>query len=247
MTIMVCIKRVIDPYARVRLLPDASGVDTVGVKMSVNPFDEIALEAAVQLKEAGHDDDIVVVSVGNAAADEALRTALAMGATRAVRINSDAHEPLAIAQLLAVLWQRELPRITLCGKQAIDDDCNQVGQMLAALCGLPQATFASHIDVQGLQAVVTRETDAGLEKLAVPLPALITTDLRLNTPRYAPLPAVLKARKTPIEVLEGSALGVDTTPRLQILAYAEPPARAAGRAVASASDLVQALQQRGVL
>ena len=241
--ILVGIKRVIDYNVRVRVRSDGSGVVTDGVKMSANPFDSIALEEALRLRERGEADEVVAVSVGPAEAQQQLRDALAMGADRAILVKADAAiEPPAVARVLLKLVERESPRIVLLGKQAIDDDCNQTGQMLAALLEAPQATFASKIEIADARATVTREVDGGLETVRLGLPAVITTDLRLNEPRYASLPNIMKARKKPIETMKPADLGVDVTPRLTVLKVEEPPKRQAGKKVGSVQELVEKLR-----
>jgi electron transfer flavoprotein beta subunit len=228
--------------------PDGSGVVTDGVKMSANPFDSIALEEALRLRERGEADEVVAVSAGPNEAQQQLRDALAMGADRAILVKSDvALEPPAVARILLALAQRESPRIVLLGKQAIDDDCNQTGQMLAALWERPQATFASKVEIQGDIARVTREVDAGLETLEVDLPAVVTADLRLNEPRYIKLPDIMKAKKKPLEVLELASLGVDPAPLVKVLRYESPPQRQKGVMVKDAAELVAALKQKGLL
>ncbi len=243
MKILVPVKRVVDYNVKVRVKADGSGVDLANVKMSMNPFDEIAVEAAVRLKEVGIASEVVAVSCGVAACQETLRTALAIGADRAILVDSDAElQPLAVAKLLKALCDREQPQLVICGKQAIDDDANQTGQMLAALADWPQATFASKIGIADGQATVTREIDGGLETLQLALPAVITTDLRLNEPRYATLPNIMKAKKKPLATLTPAELGVDVTPRLRTLKVAEPPSRSAGVRVADVAELVGKLK-----
>ncbi|HOI50799.1 electron transfer flavoprotein subunit beta/FixA family protein [Azonexus caeni] len=243
MKILVPVKRVVDYNVKIRVKADGSGVDLANVKMSMNPFDEIAVEAAVRLKEAGIASEVVAVSCGVAACQETLRTALAIGADRAILVDSDAElQPLAVAKLLKVLCDREQPQLVICGKQAIDDDANQTGQMLAALAGWPQATFASKIAIADGQATVTREIDGGLETLQLALPAVITTDLRLNEPRYATLPNIMKAKKKPLATQTPAELGVDVTPRLRTLKVAEPPSRSAGVKVADVAELLAKLK-----
>ncbi len=243
MKVLVAVKRVVDFNVKVRVKADATGVETANVKMSMNPFDEIAVEEAVRLKEAGAATEIVVVSCGVQACQETLRTALAIGADRAVLVETDAElQPLAVAKLLKAVCQKESPRLVIMGKQAIDDDSNQTGQMLAALLGWPQATFASKIKLEKDQAVVTREVDGGLETDAIRLPAVVTTDLRLNEPRYVTLPNIMKAKKKALEVLRPDALGVDVTPRLTTLKVVEPAKRKAGVKVADAKALVDKLR-----
>ena len=243
MKVLVAVKRVVDFNVKVRVKADATGVETANVKMSMNPFDEIAVEEAVRLKEAGVATEIVVVSCGVQACQETLRTALAIGADRAVLVETDAElQPLAVAKLLKAVCQKESPRLVIMGKQAIDDDSNQTGQMLAALLGWPQATIASKIKLEKDQAVVTREVDGGLETDAIRLPAVVTTDLRLNEPRYVTLPNIMKAKKKALEVLRPDALGVDVTPRLTTLKVVEPAKRKAGVKVADAKALVDKLR-----
>jgi electron transfer flavoprotein beta subunit len=243
MKLLVSIKRVVDFNVKVRVKPDGTGVDTANVKMSMNPFDEIAVEEAVRLKEKGVATELVAVSCGLAACQETLRTALAIGADRAILVETDAElQPLAVAKLLKALVDKEAPQLVILGKQAIDDDSNQTGQMLAALLGWPQATFASKVDIADGKATVKREIDGGLETVAVGLPAVITTDLRLNEPRYATLPNIMKAKKKPLEVVKPDALGVDVTPRLATLKVAEPPKRKGGGKVADVKELVAKLR-----
>ncbi len=246
--IIVGIKRVIDYNVRVRVRPDGSGVVTDGVKMSINPFDEIALEEALRIRERGAADEVVAVCIGPDDAQQQLRTALAMGADRAVLVRcAEAPEPMAVARVLLALAQREEPQIVILGKQAIDDDCNQTGQMLAALWDRPQATFASKIELKDGTAVVTREVDAGLETIEVDLPAVITTDLRLNEPRYVKLPDIMKAKKKPLDVTELSALGVDAAPRMKAVSWEPPPQRQKGVMVKDAAELVALLKQKGLV
>ena len=243
MKVLVPVKRVIDYNVKVRVKADGSGVDLANVKMSMNPFDEIAVEEAIRLKEKGGVDEIVAVSIGPAKAQETLRTALAMGADRAILVESDAElQPLAVAKLLKAVVDREQPSLVICGKQAIDDDANQTGQMLAALMGVGQATFASKLVVDGAAIQVTREVDGGLETLALGLPAVITADLRLNEPRYATLPNIMKAKKKPLEVLAAAGLGVDVTPRLRHGRHEEPAPRKGGVKVADVAELVSKLK-----
>ena len=243
MKILVPIKRVVDFNVKVRVKPDGSGVDTANVKMSMNPFDEIAVEEAVRLKERGVATEVVAVSCGVAACQETLRTALAIGADRAILVQADGElEPLAVAKLVAAVAKREAPQLVILGKQAIDDDANQVGQMVAALLDWPQATFASKVEVAGGKATVKREVDGGLETVELELPAVITTDLRLNEPRYATLPNIMKAKKKPLETLDPAGLGVDVSPRLSTLKVAEPPARKGGGKVADVAELVAKLR-----
>jgi electron transfer flavoprotein beta subunit len=243
MKVLVPVKRVVDYNVKVRVKADGSGVETANVKMSMNPFDEIAVEEAVRLKEAGVVKEIVVVSCGTAASQETLRTALALGADRAILVESDAElQPLAVAKLLKAVVQKENPNFAILGKQAIDDDCNQTGQMLAALLGWSQATFASKVKIADGRAEVTREVDGGLETISVKLPAVITSDLRLNEPRYVTLPNIMKAKKKPLETLKPDALGVDVSPRLVTLKVEEPPKRKAGVKVPDAKALVDKLR-----
>ncbi|WP_038036183.1 electron transfer flavoprotein subunit beta/FixA family protein [Thermopetrobacter sp. TC1] len=249
MKILVPVKRVVDYNVRVRVKADGSGVDLANVKMSMNPFDEIAVEEAVRLKEAGTAEEIVAVSIGPKAAEQTIRTALAMGADRGILVQTEQRtEPLAVARILAALVEKEQPQLVIMGKQAIDDDCNQTGQMLAALLGWPQGTFASKLVIEGEHAEVTREIDGGLETLRLKLPAVITTDLRLNEPRYASLPNIMKAKRKPLEVTDPDALGVDITPQLEILKVEEPPQRKAGVRVKSVAELVDRLKnEAGVI
>ncbi|RQH05066.1 electron transfer flavoprotein subunit beta/FixA family protein [Paraburkholderia dinghuensis] len=243
MKILVPVKRVIDYNVKVRVKGDGSGVDLSNVKMSMNPFDEIAVEEAVRLKEKGAASEVVVVSCGPAASQETLRTALAIGADRAILVESDADlQPLAVAKLLKALLDKEQPGLIIAGKQAIDDDCNQTGQMLAALADLPQATFASKVEISEGAAIVTREVDGGLETLRLNLPAVVTTDLRLNEPRYVTLPNIMKAKKKPLDTIKPDALGVDVTPRLKTLKVSEPPSRSAGVKVPDVATLVAKLK-----
>ncbi len=243
MKILVPVKRVVDYNVKVRVKADGSGVDIAGVKMSMNPFDEIAVEEAIRLREKGVATEIVAVSLGIAACAETIRTALAMGADRGILVETDVDlQPLAVAKLLQALVDREAPGLVILGKQAIDDDMNATGQMLAALLGWPQATFASKVTIDGDAIKVTREVDGGLETISSRLPAIVTTDLRLNEPRYASLPNIMKARKKPIETVKPADLGVDPAPRLRVLKVAEPPRRQAGRKVASVVELVSKLR-----
>ena len=243
MKILVPVKRVVDYNVKIRVKADGSGIETNGVKMSMNPFDEIAVEEAVRLKEKGAASEIIAVSMGVAACAETIRTALAMGADHGILVESDADlQPLAVAKMLRVLVQREQPGLVLMGKQAIDDDMNATGQMLAALLGWAQGTFASKIVLEADRAIVTREIDGGLETLSLALPCIVTTDLRLNEPRYASLPNIMKARKKPIETIKPADLGVDPTPRLTIVSIAEPPKRQAGVKVGSVAELVEKLK-----
>jgi electron transfer flavoprotein beta subunit len=243
MKIFVAVKRVIDYNVKVRVKSDGSGVDLAGVKMSMNPFDEIAVEEAVRLKEKGVVSEIVAVSCGVSQCQETLRTALAIGADRAILVETDAElQPLAVAKILKALVDKEQPGLVILGKQAIDDDCNQVGQMLAALADLPQATFASKVEVLEGKARVTREVDGGLETVEVTLPAVVTTDLRLNEPRYVTLPNIMKAKKKPLENVKPTELGVDVTPRIRTLKVEEPPKRKAGVKVPDVATLVDKLK-----
>jgi electron transfer flavoprotein beta subunit len=243
MKVLVAVKRVVDFNVKVRVKPDGSGVDTTNVKMSMNPFDEIAVEEAIRLKEKGVATEIVAVSCGITACQETLRTALAIGADRAILVETDVElQPLAVAKLLKALVDKEQPQLVILGKQAIDDDANQVGQMLAALLGWPQATFASKVDIASGKATVMREIDGGLETLAMPLPLVITADLRLNEPRYATLPNIMKAKKKPLDTVKPDALGVDVTPRLATLKVVEPPKRKGGGKVADVKELVAKLR-----
>ncbi|HET9146521.1 MAG TPA: electron transfer flavoprotein subunit beta/FixA family protein [Acetobacteraceae bacterium] len=243
MKLLVPVKRVVDYNVKVRVKSDGSGVETSGVKMSMNPFDEIAVEEAVRLKEKGIATEIVAVSMGLAACQETLRTALAMGADRGILVETDVElQPLAVAKLLRAIIEKEQPRLVIMGKQAIDDDMNATGQMLAALLNWPQGTFASKLVIEGETARVTREIDGGLETVALKLPAVVTTDLRLNEPRYASLPNIMKARKKPIETLRPADLGVDPAPRLSVLKVTEPPKRGAGVKVKTVQELVEKLR-----
>ncbi len=244
MKLLVPVKRVVDYNVKVRVKSDQSGVELTGVKMSMNPFDEIAVEEAVRLREKGVATEIVAVSIGVAACSETLRTALAMGADRGILVETDiSPEPLAVAKILRAIAEKEQPRLIVMGKQAIDDDMNATGQMLAALLGWPQGTFASKVEIEGDTATVTREVDGGLETVALALPAVVTADLRLNEPRYASLPNIMKARKKPIETIKPADLGVDPAPRLTTLKVTEPPKRQAGRKVGSVAELVEKLRQ----
>ena len=243
MKLLVPVKRVVDFNVKIRVKADGSGVDISGVKMSMNPFDEIAVEEAVRLKEKGVATEVVAVSLGVAQSAETIRTALAMGADRGILVETDAAlEPLAVAKMLKALVEKEQPRLVLMGKQAIDDDMNATGQMLAALLGWPQGTFASKVEIAGDAVNVTREVDGGLETVALKLPAIVTTDLRLNEPRYASLPNIMKARKKPIETIKPADLGVDPAPRLTVLRVAEPAKRQAGAKVGSVAELVSKLK-----
>ena len=247
MKILVPVKRVIDYNVKPRVKMDGTGVDLANVKMSMNPFDEIAVEEAIRLKEKGVATEIVAVSVGPQKAQETLRTALAMGADRAILVQTDDEvEPLAVAKILKVIADEETPGLVILGKQAIDDDCNQTGQMLAALMGRPQGTFASKIEVSGDSVAVTREVDGGLETVKLALPAIVTTDLRLNEPRYASLPNIMKAKSKPLATKAPVDYGVDTAPRLKTLKVSEPPVRSAGIKVADVDALVAKLKELGV-
>ena len=249
MKILVPVKRVIDYNVKVRVKADGSGVDLANVKMSMNPFDEIAVEEAIRLREAGKATEIIVVSVGPQQAQETLRTGLAMGADRGILVKTDATtEPLAVAKILKKVVEDEQPGLVILGKQAIDDDCNQTGQMLAALLGWSQGTFASKVDLGEGTVDVTREVDGGLQTVKLKLPAIVTTDLRLNEPRYASLPNIMKAKKKPIDEKSPEDCGVDVTPRLEVLTTVEPPARQAGVKVADVAELVAKLKtEAGVL
>ena len=243
MKVLVPVKRVMDYNVKARVKSDGTGVDLANVKMSMNPFDEIAVEEAVRLKEAGTATEVVAVSCGVAACQETLRTAMAIGADRAVLVESDAElQPLAVAKLLKAVADKESPQLVILGKQAIDDDSNQVGQMLAALLGWPQATFASKVVIADGKATVTREVDGGLETVALTLPAVVTTDLRLNEPRYATLPNIMKAKKKTLDTLKPDALGVDVSPRLTTVRVSEPPKRSAGIKEADVAQLVDKLK-----
>src|ERR687898_2592561 len=242
MKVLVTVKRVVDFNVKIRVKTDGSGVETAGVKMSMNPFDEIGTEEAIRLREAGRAEEVIAVSLGDGKCQETLRTALAMGADRAIHVQSDAElQPLAVAKLLKEVALREQPGLIITGKQAIDDDCNQTGQMLAALLGWPQGTFASKLSFADGELEVTREVDAGLEKVALRLPAVVTCDLRLNEPRYASLPNIMKAKRKPIDVLTPEELGIDIAPRLKLLKVEEPAKRQAGVKVASVAELVDKL------
>jgi electron transfer flavoprotein beta subunit len=244
MKVLVAVKRVVDYNIKIRVKTDGSGVETANVKMSMNPFDEIANEEAIRLREAGKADEVVAVSLGEAKCQETLRTALAMGADRAIHVQTDAElQPLAVAKLLKAVVEREQPGLVILGKQAIDDDSNQTAQMLAALLGWPQGTFASKLEFEGGGLAVTREIDTGLEKVTLKLPAIVSSDLRLNEPRYASLPNIMKAKKKPIDVLSPDELGVDIAPRLKLLKVEEPPRRQSGVKVANVAELVQKLRQ----
>jgi electron transfer flavoprotein beta subunit len=246
--ILVCIKRVVDFNVRVRVKPDGSGVVTEGVKMSINPFDEIALEEALRIKERGLAQEVVVASIGPTDCQQQLRTALAMGADRAILVQADATaQPLTAARAILALVEREQPSLVILGKQAIDDDNNQTGQMLAALWGRPQATFASKVELNDGKASVTREVDAGLETIEVDLPAVITTDLRLNEPRYVKLPEIMKAKKKPLDTVSLADLGTTPAPQLRVLRTEPPAQRQKGVMVKDAAELVAALKKKGLL
>ena len=243
MKVLVAVKRVIDFNVKIRVKPDKTGVETANVKMSMNPFDEIGVEEAVRLREAGSATEVIAVSMGPQACQETIRTALAMGADRGIHVLSDAElQPLAVAKLMKAIVDKEQPQLVVLGKQAIDDDSNQTGQMLSALLGWPQGTFASKLKLEGGKALVTREIDGGLETVELKLPAVMTTDLRLNEPRYASLPNIMKAKKKPIEQLTPEALGVDVAPRLVTLKVEEPAKRQGGKKVASVQELVDKLK-----
>ena len=243
MKVLVAVKRVVDYNVKVRVKADKTGVETANVKMSMNPFDEIAVEEAVRLKEAGVATEIVAVSLGVQQCAETIRTALAMGADRGIHVLTDAElEPLAVAKLLKAVCDKEQPGLVIVGKQAIDDDCSQTGQMLSALLGWSQGTFASKVKIDGDKADVTREVDGGLETVTLKLPAVVTTDLRLNEPRYASLPNIMKAKKKPIDATNPADLGVDVTPHLTVLKVEEPPKRQGGKKVGSIAELVDKLK-----
>ncbi len=249
MKILVPVKRVVDYNVKIRVKADGSGVELANVKMSMNPFDEIAVEEALRLREAGKAAEVIVVSIGPAQAAETIRTGLAMGADRGILVKVDGTvEPLAVAKLLQKIVEQESPQLVILGKQAIDDDCNQTGQMLAALLGWPQGTFASKVSVGDGAVDVIREVDGGLQTVGLKLPAIVTTDLRLNEPRYASLPNIMKAKKKPLDETSAEALGVDVAPRLKVLKTVEPAGRSAGVKVASVADLVSKLKnEAGVL
>ncbi|WP_421725630.1 electron transfer flavoprotein subunit beta/FixA family protein [Bauldia sp.] len=249
MKILVPVKRVIDYNVKVRVRPDETGVDLANVKMAMNPFDEIAVEEALRLKEAGHAEEVVLVSIGTGDASETIRTGLAMGADRGILVKTEITcEPLGVAKALNAVVARETPELVILGKQAIDDDCNQTGQILAALLDWPQATFASDVAIDGDAVTVVREVDGGLETLRLTLPAVITTDLRLNEPRYASLPNILRAKKKPIEELTADDLGVDLAPRLTVVRVEAPPARRGGVVLGSPAELMEKLKtEAGVL
>lgn len=249
MKILVPVKRVVDFNVKIRVKPDGSGVELANIKMSMNPFDEIAVEEAIRLKEGGKATEIVAVSIGPAQASETIRTALAMGADRGILVKAEGTvEPLAVAKILKAIVEAEKPGLVIMGKQAIDDDCNQTGQMLAALLGWAQGTFASKLALDGDSVTVTREVDGGLQTVKLKAPAIVTTDLRLNEPRYASLPNIMKAKKKPIEEKTPADYGVDTAPRLQVVKTTEPSGRKSGAKVASVADLVAKLKdEAGVL
>ena len=248
MKLLVAVKRVVDYNVKVRVKADQTGIELANVKMSMNPFDEIAVEEALRLREKGIVEEVIVFSAGVQQCQETIRTALAMGADRGVLVQTDAElQPLAVAKLLKAVIEKEGPEIVIIGKQAIDDDCNQTGQMLAALLGWPQATFASKVTINGDQAEVTREVDGGLETVAFKLPAVVTTDLRLNEPRYASLPNIMKAKSKPLAQKTPADYGVDTAPRLKTLKVTEPPVRSAGIKVGSVDELVAKLKDMGVV
>ena len=243
MKVLVPVKRVVDYNVKVRVKSDSSGVDIANVKMSMNPFDEIAVEEAMRLKEGGKATEVIAVSCGVTQCQETLRTAMAIGADRAILVETDVDlQPLAVAKLLKAVADKEQPQLIILGKQAIDDDCNQTGQMLAALLGWPQATFASKVTVDGDKATVTREVDGGLETISLTLPAIVTTDLRLNEPRYVTLPNIMKAKKKTLDVIQPDALGVNVTPRLKTLKVSEPAKRSAGTMVPDVATLVAKLK-----
>ena len=248
MKVLVAVKRVVDYNVKIRVKADGSGVELANVKMSMNPFDEIGVEEAVRLKESGKATEVVAVSIGPTQAQETLRTALAMGADRAILVKTDdIVEPLAVAKILKGVVEAEKPEIVILGKQAIDDDCNQTGQMLAALLGWPQATFTSKLEPGSGEAQITREIDGGLQMLKVKLPAVVTTDLRLNQPRYASLPNIMKAKKKPLDEKTPADYGVDTTARLRVIKTEEPPKRLAGIKVGSPAELVAKLKEAGAI
>jgi electron transfer flavoprotein beta subunit len=248
MKVLVAVKRVIDYNVKIRVKADNTGVETANVKMSMNPFDEIAVEEAIRMKEKGAATEVIAFSAGPAQCQETIRTALAMGADRGVLVQTDAElQPLAVAKLLKAVVEKEQPQLVILGKQAIDDDCNQTGQMLAALTGWPQGTFASKVALDGESVQVTREVDGGLQTVKLKAPAIVTTDLRLNEPRYASLPNIMKAKKKPIEEKTPDAYGVDAKPRLELVKTAEPPGRKSGVKVGSPAELVGKLKDAGVL
>ena len=248
MKVLVPVKRVVDYNVKVRVKSDGTGVELANVKMSMNPFDEIAVEEALRIKEAGNADEVIVVSVGPKAAQETIRTGLAMGADRGILVEHDGEtEPLAVAKLLKAIIGDEAPGLVVMGKQAIDDDCNQTGQMLAEILGWPQGTFASKVELSEGSVNVTREVDGGLETVKLNLPAVVTTDLRLNEPRYASLPNIMKAKRKPIDMKTAADYGVDMTPRIKTLKVHEPAKRSAGIKVSSVEELVSTLKDKGVL
>jgi electron transfer flavoprotein beta subunit len=248
MKVLVTVKRVIDPYVKVRVKADGSGVETANVKMTMNPFCEIAVEQAVRMKEAGVVTEIVAVSIGTQQCQETLRTAMAMGAGRGILVETDAEvQPLAVAKVMKAIATKESPKLIIMGKQAIDDDCNQSGQMLAALLGWPQATFASKVKIENGKAQVTREVDGGLETISIKLPAIVTSDLRLNEPRYVKLPDIMKAKKKQLDTLAIADLGVDAGAQFNTLKYAPPASRQKGVMVKDVAGLVEALKQKGLL
>jgi electron transfer flavoprotein beta subunit len=248
MKILVPVKRVVDFNVKIRVKPDGSGVDLANVKLSMNPFDEIAVEEAVRIKERGEANEVVAITIGPEKSVDVLRTALAMGADRAILVKIDQRvEPLGVAKLLKAVVEKESPDVVIMGKQAIDDDCNQTGQMLAGLLNWPQGTFASKIEFAGDKLRVTREIDGGLETVLLAKPAILTTDLRLNEPRYASLPNIMKAKKKPVDEMTPDELGVDIAPKLKIVAVSEPPSRSAGKMVDDVSALVAELKQAGIL
>jgi electron transfer flavoprotein beta subunit len=249
MKVLVCVKRVVDFNVKIRVKADGSGVDLANVKMSMNPFDEIAVEEAIRLREAGTASEVIAVSIGPQQSQETIRTALAMGADRGILVKHDGViEPLGVAKILKAVVEQEKPELVILGKQAIDDDCNQTGQMLAALLGWSQGTFASKIKIDGSEAHVTREIDGGLQTIKVKMPMIVTADLRLNQPRYASLPNIMKAKKKPLEEKTPEDLGVDVTPRLTVVSISEPPKRQAGQKVSSVSELVDKLKnEAGVI
>jgi len=249
MKVLVPVKRVVDYNVKIRVKSDGSGVELANVKMSMNPFDEIAVEEAIRMKEKGVATEIVAVSIGSAKTQDTIRNALAMGADRGIQVETgdEIIEPLTVAKLLKAIVEAEKPSLVILGKQAIDDDCNQTGQMLAALLGWPQGTFASKIVVDGGTLHVTREVDGGLETVKLKMPAIVTTDLRLNEPRYASLPNIMKAKKKPLDVKKPADLGVEIKPRLKVLKTTEPPGRKAGVKVANAAELVAKLKDAGVI
>ena len=248
MKVLVSVKRVVDYNVRIQVKGDGSGVNLDGVKMSMNPFDEIAMEEAMRLKEAGKAEEVIAVTIGDAKSEEQLRSALAFGADRAIRVDaSEEVQPLTAARVFKALVEKESPNLFLMGKQAIDDDCNQTGQMTAALAGLPQATFAGKLEIDGDKAKVTREVDEGLEVIEVDLPAIVTTDLRLNEPRYLKLPDIMKAKRKPIETVSMGDLGVEAAPGLTTTKTSPPPARPPGVMVKSVDELVSALKDKGLL